>query len=124
MEKSMDLKLRIALAAAIFLTGATSASAVERTFNSPRMHGVPIDFCYKLGSDCGQRPADVFCQSEGYERAAKFDTEKRRPTRVIGERVEANKICDAAVCTAFKAVTCFANGSKPGPAKGFPPILD
>ena len=116
--------LNISATAMTLLVSATAVSAVEATFKSPRMHGVPIDLCYRLGDDCGQRPADVFCQSEGFQRAMKFENERRQPTRVIGERAEERKVCNGPQCTALKNVTCFAPGAKPGPAKGFPPIVD
>lgn len=109
--------MAISLATIGLLFAATSASALEDSFSNPEYKdGTRLDVCYGLGQACGQRSADTWCKIQGYEKAARFETERAQPTRVMGD----GKRCDGAHCTAYKLIVCFTSAAKRGKRGDWP----
>ena len=109
--------------AAISMSLAVSAntvSALERTFDHPRYRDSQqfprLDGCFAFGRECGQKVADSYCTIHGFAKAARFELEKAKPTKTIGDRKE----CDANFCTAFRFIVCFTPSEKPGPVRDWP----
>ena len=118
---TMPGSLKVSLATLGLFLGATSASALEGNFSTPRYKAKErLNVCYSLGRGCGQRAADAFCLVAGFDKAVKFEKERARPTRTIGD----GKLCDGAPCEAFKAITCFTSAKQPGPNREWPRPLD
>jgi hypothetical protein len=116
----MRCSFAITLATATLLSGTMSVRALEDTFDKPTYKdGTRLDICYGLGQDCGQRPADTWCRIQGYEKAAKFETERVRPTRVMGD----GKRCDGAHCTGYKLIVCSTSAAKRGKRGDWPQKL-
>ena len=110
-ETAMQSILKMSAVGAILLLGATCVSALEGNFNQPHYKdGSRLDVCFAFGQDCGQRPADVYCRVQGYQRAASFETEHARPTQIAGD----GKTCDANFCAAFSHIVCFTPEAQRG----------
>ncbi|MCP4319300.1 MAG: hypothetical protein GY789_25775 [Hyphomicrobiales bacterium] len=95
-------------------TGSAVAKDVTRTFNTPTINGVRLDWCKFFGSQCGEPAAELFCQQNGYTRAVRFSIDPGLgafgvPTVVFGD----GRLCRAAICSGFRAITC----AKPAPVE-------
>lgn len=80
-------------------------------FEQPRVEatGRRLDWCSLWGGkDCGQKPADSFCNQKGYGRAGSFELEpnvgRQEPTQLFGQQV--NTVCDAKGCAGFRFIEC------------------
>jgi hypothetical protein len=119
-EAMMRSILAISFTTVCLLFVTTSASALEDTFSKPEYKdGSRLDVCYGLGQDCGQRSADTWCRIQGYEKAARFETEPAQPTRVMGD----GKRCDGAHCTGYKSIVCSTSAAKRGKQGDWPQKL-
>jgi hypothetical protein len=108
----MHSSLKVGLALVGLVAGATSLSALEGTFSTPRYKAKErLDICYSLGKSCGQKAADAFCLVAGFDKAVGFEKERARPTRTIAD----GKLCDGPHCEAFKSITCFTSAKRPSP---------
>lgn len=84
-----------------------SAEVESRTFQQPRYLDDRLDWCMKLGSDCGKPVAEAFCHRRRYENAAVFEAEvvgRSAQTRLMGS----DQVCNGDNCTAFSFITCSA----------------
>ena len=103
------------LAAILFgaLAMATSASAEEATYNSPKVGSQPLDLCLSWGADCGKPAADAWCETKGFTESTAHvvapDIGGATPTRLLST----GAVCDQAFCDGFASVTCF----KPDPVE-------
>jgi hypothetical protein len=110
----------VALLAVCMMT-ATAALALEGTFQQPTYkRQARLDVCYFWGRECGRKPADTYCQVQGYERSVRFETEHVRPTRLAS----GGKICDAEFCVGFKSITCTTSASQRGKTTYWPQRID
>lgn len=99
---------------------APAALALEATFEHPTYKKqARLDACYFWGRECGRKPADTYCQVQGYERSVRFETEPVRPTRL-----PTGKTCDAEFCRGFKSITCFTSASQRGRTTYWPQRID
>lgn len=73
-----------------------------RTFNNPRIRGHIVDHCSTWATNCGQGGANLFCRTQGYQRASDFDRFRPGSTYVIGSR----RVCRGRGCVGFRSVTC------------------
>lgn len=111
---------RLAVLAGFAVT-AGPAFAVEGTFTHPTFKGQGrLDACYFWGRDCGKKPADTYCQVQGYGWAVRFETEPFRPTRIAGD----GKVCDASFCMGFKSITCGTTAAQRGETRRWPQRID
>lgn len=79
-------------------------SYTEKQFYHPRFNGFRVDWCYKKGTQCGQKAAFSFCSRMGYLGAKKFLQEKQiNATQTIGSQA----LCFGSQCHAFKFINCF-----------------
>ncbi len=98
----------------------STASALEGTFTRPTYNKqARLDACYFWGRECGRKPADTYCQVQGYERSVRFETEHVRPTRLVS-----GKTCDAEFCMGFKSITCVTSAPQRGKTTYWPQRLD
>ncbi|MEX3006917.1 hypothetical protein [Hoeflea sp. TYP-13] len=100
------------------LPGRLAAQDVTRTFSTPTINGVRLDWCKHWGSQCGAPAAELFCQQNGYARAVRFSIDPGLgafgvPTVVFGD----GRLCRAAICSGFRAITC----AKPAPVEAKKP---
>ncbi len=106
---------------AICVVTAGPSFALESTFEHPTYKKqARLDVCYVWGKQCGQQPADMYCQVQGFQRATHFETGHVRPTR-LGSN---GKVCDADFCVGFKSITCFTSASQPGNGRSWPVLFD
>ena len=80
--------------------------AKTQTYSLPKYRGVHLNVCYTWGQNCGAKPANEWCKTQGYKQAvnwAKIDRKQlNKPTRVMGS----NAVCDAGACSGFSSITC------------------
>jgi hypothetical protein len=60
--------IAVALIGVLTSFGASSAVARDHWFYYPRREGIRLDWCFKLGRDCGYKAAGEFCRHMGYDR--------------------------------------------------------
>ena len=95
---------QISLCAALVLLPA-AARAEQLIFESPRVKGVLLDWCYSWAKDCGQLPADRFCALNGLGKAADFERKNGplgEPTRLIST----GAFCDEDYCATYEYIAC------------------
>ncbi|WP_419909494.1 hypothetical protein [Hoeflea sp.] len=105
--------LLIVLFVALFAQG-VAAQETSRTFETPSINGVRVDWCKHFASECGAPAADLFCQQQGYKRATQFAIDPAIgafgiPTVIFGD----GQLCRSPICSGFRAITC----SRPEPVK-------
>jgi len=100
--------LLVVLAAMLLLFSERAAAQIEtRTFPSPMVKGLRLDWCKHFGSECGGPAAALFCKEMGYDKAARFVLDQNIggrgiPTLVIGD----GRTCKGPTCSGFRAITC------------------
>ncbi|HON78359.1 MAG TPA: hypothetical protein PK544_07705 [Spirochaetota bacterium] len=72
-------------------------------YDRPMINGIRLDWCRDYATDCGDKAADIFCQSKGHSRSLKWETEDGGGRTII---ISDNEICRGSHCTAFKYVIC------------------
>ena len=86
---------------------AAGASAETRSFNSPTVKGVRLDWCKHWARECGKPAADLYCREQGYQTAASFAIDHNVGSRGISTVVFGDgRICKAPTCSAFRTITC------------------
>lgn len=105
--------LFLVLVTALFANG-VAAQETTRTFETPTINGVRLDWCKHFASQCGAPAADLFCQQNGYTRATRFVIDPGIgafgiPTVIFGD----GRLCRAPICSGFRAITC----TKPAPVE-------
>ncbi len=77
-------------------------------FNNPTLGGLPVDHCMFYAVQCGQPPADLFCQFKGCSHATAFtDGPPVWETYITGDGTK----CDGhpygyKFCVGFSSITC------------------
>jgi hypothetical protein len=78
----------------------------EAVFNAPKHRGLPIDYCYHWGGDCGSRAANAFCNTVNYEKAKDFvELSNVATTYIIGDGLTC-PIAPRQKCATFVYITC------------------
>jgi hypothetical protein len=107
----MQTLYKFAVAIVCFGFLLNKANALDATFEHPLYKGGrSLDRCYYWGGhDCGQRPADLYCLVQGYERAIGFKLVPAEHTAVAydGRRCDGN-------CIAFAQITCRTSAPRRG----------
>lgn len=81
---------------------------VEKPKFSDPISGKPyrLNWCHQWYQDCGEKAANAYCFTKGYEYARRFEKDSGignvEPTWVIG----ANRVCVDSTCDGFKYITC------------------
>jgi hypothetical protein len=84
---------------------AQMANAETQSFHAPQYKEYLLDWCFTWGADCGQRPADAWCQSKGFDAAKSFGKWENpgKPTKLIGG---VSELCNEAECDSYTRITC------------------
>lgn len=81
-------------------------AAMAKDFMKPKYNGVRLDFCFAGDSGCGQKAADAFCDSVGFEEADDYTPAMGigplKPTVQIGT----GQVKVKALANAFKKIRC------------------
>ncbi len=76
----------------------------EQRFVFPRFSHYRVDWCYKNGTQCGQRAAYSFCRRMGYRRVVHYNKEKHvAATKALGNQ----RLCFGRACSGFGYITCY-----------------
>lgn len=60
------------------------AAAGGVSFPAPRIAGMQVDCCPTFATNCGQAGADLFCRTQDYPRAARWEWGDTHRTWVVG----------------------------------------
>ena len=114
-----------------FIIGFSASSKAQdsRTFITPRINDVRLDYCKHWGRQCGGPAATLFCRQMGYQRAQKWTPDlnvgsRGQDTVVFGD----GRICRSPTCSSFRSITCIKEKTLPQntlkPARPLIPIPD
>lgn len=99
-------RVALALPCAAALAFASPSAAQDRTYNAPRFGEERLDWCMRIGRECGEPVALEFCRRRRYEGVRLFRAYRvgrTDATRTIGS----NETCsDDEGCTGFAYVVC------------------
>ena len=99
----MRLFLTASLTVLNLLIWAAQARAQDRRYDRPTFLGQRVDWCTTWGAQCGQRAADVFCNTRLRYRARDFRIQfDVGPTRLVGSY----QICGFPGCDGFEYIVC------------------
>jgi hypothetical protein len=74
-----------------------------RTFNNPKINGIPVDNCLSYAADCGEPSATAWCRSKGLRRAVTWDMAHMPQTYVQSGGI----ICGVlGPCGGFTRIVC------------------
>jgi hypothetical protein len=76
----------------------------SQRFVFPRFDQYRVDWCYKNGQDCGQRPAFSFCRRLGYMNAQYY---KKQDHVAVTKALGNHKLCLGDSCSGFSSITCY-----------------
>ena len=72
-------------------------------FVLPRFEHYRVDWCYKLGKECGARAAYSFCRRMGYSSASAYEKQENiSATKSLGD----HQLCFGKTCHGFSRITC------------------
>jgi hypothetical protein len=96
-----------ALSTAVLVLATPIASgAALKTFYSPKVGGLPVDFCLYWSQSCGMPAANHYCQSRNYHQASKFTRKPSPITRLQGS----GQTCKGGNCATLHSITCIEGG--------------
>ncbi len=99
--------LFMAAIAGWMVSGSQVWAAERRTFSTPTINNVRLDWCKHWARECGQPAADLFCTRQGFDKAASIDREANVGARGVKTLVYGDgRICAQPTCSAFRAITC------------------
>ncbi len=104
-----------------FLPSSVAAQSV-RTFQTPKINNVRLDWCKHWGRQCGGPAATLYCKEKGYDRAKSWQIDpnvgaRDQATVVFGD----GRICRAPNCSSFRSITCTKGApKKPAPREAKP----
>lgn len=78
-------------------------------YPAPLLGAMPVDWCRTYGVDCGQPAADLFCGSQGFDRASAWYWAPMPETIVLGDL----RLCAGAPCYALVDVVCTGGAALP-----------
>ncbi len=90
------------------------AEAETKTFDSPKIGDIRLDWCVNWGMGCGEPAATAWCKTSGYDHAVDAkqapDIGASSPTKLIAT----GEVCDQSYCDGFASITC-ATAELPAP---------
>jgi hypothetical protein len=93
---------------------AGSVAAETRSFASPALHGLRLDWCAHFGNGCGKPAADLFCRESGFAAAARFAMAPNIGARGIRTLVFGDgRTCEGPNCSGFSTITCVRPDAPP-----------
>lgn len=84
----------------------------DRRYSYPKVMGLPLDWCKRWASQCGQPAADEFCRREGYRRAKSFSKTSATTAGVCEKGmcktrvINTYQVCHHPSCRAFFHIVC------------------
>jgi hypothetical protein len=85
---------------------AGGAGAAEIQIGNPAVGDHRVDICLEWGMQCNGEAANVWCTSQGYDRAVAWEIDPdigaSHPTLVLG----ASQVCDQPHCDGYLSITC------------------
>lgn len=93
-------------ARAALLAKCGGGSAQTRTFVNPMHKGLRLDWCYKLGAECGAYAAKAYCVSRGYPLLKGFGKAENIGVFTKTRALSSGKICSGPDCDGFTFIKC------------------
>jgi hypothetical protein len=103
----MNLRMSTVLLATLVMSSTLAANDFSAFYKTPEVRGLFVDWCHKWGQNCGQKAANAFCRTAGYEEAEGFHWETghasvTKPALVLGDE----QLCRDAGCGVLLNVRC------------------
>lgn len=92
------------------LTGVTSAHAEVRSFADPKHGGYAVSYCSANGDVCGERVADAWCRSHGFQSAVDWSVRLGRDLSTTTLAIDSEALCRGAQCESFASISCETPG--------------
>lgn len=103
--RRLRLETLVAALAALSAAGMPLAAQTrpgDGRYPAPMLGTMPVDWCRTYGIDCGQTGADLFCRTQGFDRAGAWAWAVMPETVVLGDL----RLCAGAPCHALVDVVC------------------
>jgi len=92
------------------LASINSVQAEVRRFADPKMGGDPVSYCAAAGEVCGERVADSWCRSQGFQSAVDWSVRLGRDAATRTRAIDSEVICRGAHCESFASISCETSG--------------